>query len=181
MVIPSKSVHMSGCNLTCWAPNGQNLRMAQKNGHKKWPHKIVAISFLFFFGFLFFQFLCLFPCDTSYLLLFHDILKCLNSPAKEVIDKSAVGRVCSCMIGPCPGVRVEFGCACSVSFRPAQRGMCNSTVPQGHRHRVTTVLENVAEPSQHRAPQKPSMRPSQRPLRSKLPGRASVRVVPHGW
>ena len=66
------------------------------------------------------------------------------------------------------------------------------TVPEGHKHRVTTpenprnitrTPQNPAETPQNprRDPAEPSERPPQSPLRGKFPRRASRRVVPPEW
>ena len=66
------------------------------------------------------------------------------------------------------------------------------TVPEGHKHRVTTPgtlgksrgpPQNPAETPQNprRDPAEPSERPPQSPLRGEFPRRASRRVVPLGW
>ena len=66
------------------------------------------------------------------------------------------------------------------------------TVPEGHKHRVTTPgtlgksrgpPQNPAETPHNprRDPAEPSERPPQSPLRGEFPRRASRRVVPLGW
>ena len=63
------------------------------------------------------------------------------------------------------------------------------TVPEGHKHRVTTpenprkIPRTPTETPQNprRDPAEPSERPPQSPLRGKFPRRASRRVVPLGW
>ena len=70
------------------------------------------------------------------------------------------------------------------------------TVPEGHKHRVTTpenprkIPRTPAEPRRdpaetpqnpRRDPAEPSERPPQSALRGKFPRRASRRVVPLGW
>ena len=66
------------------------------------------------------------------------------------------------------------------------------TVPEGHKHRVTTPRtlgksrgppQSPAETPQNprRDPAEPSERPPQSPLRGEFPRRASRRVVPLGW
>ena len=60
--------------------------------------------------------------------------------------------------------------------------MIYPTVPQGHKHKITTLTKSRGPPQ---SPAEPSKRPPQRPLRTplrgKCPRRASRRVVPLGW
>ena len=57
-----------------------------------------------------------------------------------------------------------------------------STIPQGHKHRVTTLRKSCRTPQSTSEPSKrPPQRPLRTPLRGQLPWRASQRVVPLGW